>query len=275
MFNQMKADFYKLRHSKLFLCTILAYALVLLLYFLLYQVSPIGVQFMTSGGGYHERGKEVGFIVKTFFNPQRAEFWEISRSAMSITGFTWMVSAVFCIFYFSGEYKNGTIKLSVAYGNDKFRIFCSKFLVSICDTGIAYYAMMFLSFGFTLARARYSVSPMEFAEFLALVSLNCLVLFAFVLICFWVVLVIRNVAVATVVCYVFTFFGCALTGTTWHSVQSPIETVLLRMNPVYYWMRICGYGYNGIVTETFGYSAACIGILLLCSFFILKKQEIK
>lgn len=275
MFNQMKADFYKLRHSRLFLCTILTYVLVLLLYFLLYQVSPIGVQFMTSGSGYHERGKELGFIVKTFFNSQQADFWEISRSAMSMTGFTWMISAIVSIFYFANEYKTGTIKLSVAYGNNKFKIFCSKLVISICYTGAVYYILMFSSLVFTLIRTNHLLSSMECIEFLKLVSLNFLVLVVFVLICLFVVLIFRNVAIATVACYVFIFFGCTLADTTWHSAQSPIETVFLRTNPVYYWMRICGYSHSGIVMETFGYCISSMAILLLCAFFILRKQEIK
>lgn len=275
MINQIKSDYYKLRHSRMLFAVSCAYFFIFLLYMVLYTYGPQkGVSFMASGG---ETTGILGFFVKTYSDMNTPMFWEICRSSMSNTIFFWMVAAVFTVMYLSKEYRYGTIKLSVAYGISKFRIFLSKFLITACYTGICYYLMAFLSLAFTLIKTHYCLTVSDFGEFMLYTSLNFLVLIVFILLCLLVELLLKNIAYSVTLMYLFIFAGLVFVDASWAAHQSwtLIQNALARINPSYYWLRICGYSHTTIEIETILYFVIGSAFLFLMTGLILKKQEIK
>lgn len=275
MINQIKSDYYKLRHSRMLFAVSCAYFCIFLLYVVLYAYGPkTGVSFMASGG---ETTGTLGFFVKTYSDMNSPTFWEICRSVMSNTIFFWMVAAVFTVMYLSKEYRYGTIKLSVAYGISKSKIFLSKFLITVCYTGICYYLMAFLSLAFTLLKTHYCLRLNNFGKFMLYTSLNFLVLIVFILLCLLVELFLKNIAYSVTLMYLFIFAGLVFVDASWATHQSwtLIENALARINPSYYWLRICGYSHTNIEIETIIYFIIGSVLLFWVTGLILKKQEIK
>lgn len=278
MSNQIKADWYKLVHSKLFYVIIGLYGIVLLLYIVL-DLSFVGDRILYIGTALGTQSKPFPtFLINGYLNPSHPQFWELLRSSMSSNFFIWIIPVIFLVSYFMKEYTAGTIKLSVAYGISRFRIYLSKLFISIFFLGILYFLVFFLSFTFTVIQNRYFPSLGNWFELIQLILWNDLVMIVFVVFCFTISLLVKNTGIASAVLCVFMFVETIMLAIVRSSLDSLscIVQIIVKICPLYYWMDISGYYLShGITADIIRYGTIGIPVLLALSLLKLRRQEIK
>lgn len=108
MFNQIRAEFYKLFHTK---ALYLTFALILAVF----GIFSIGgqQQFVASSSSLDETwkiGETVGFLARAYSDTAHPLIEEIIRTATSYTVFFWLIVLIFSVIFFSREYTDSTIK---------------------------------------------------------------------------------------------------------------------------------------------------------------------
>lgn len=282
MLSQIKADYYKLTRSKLlWLCLVLYGALFFLYIIIYFCIGHDEMMYMGMTGTSTQR-KQIGqsaiFMVGGFADQSHPQFWEIARSTMSSNFLVWINIIVFSVLFVAKEYDTGTIKLSVAYGTSKFKIYLSKLLISFLNLAVFYYSFMFLAFVFTVFQSHYSPSIENWMQMLQLISVNFAVLAVFMLSCFTISLLVRNTGAASALLCLFLFVEiialavlCPYLSTCATAIQ-----LFVKISPMYYLMDVSGYYLtHGIFQEALWYCAVGIMILLPVSWLILRRQEIK
>ncbi|WP_242973158.1 hypothetical protein [Mediterraneibacter gnavus] len=109
MFNQIRAEFYKLFHTK---ALYLTFALILAVF----GIFSIGgqQQFVVSSSsldGTWKIGETVGFLARAYSDTAHPMIEEIIRTATSYTVFFWLIVLIFSVIFFSREYTDSTLKL--------------------------------------------------------------------------------------------------------------------------------------------------------------------
>ena len=102
MFNQIRAEFYKLFHTK---ALYLTFALILAVF----GIFSIGgqQQFVASSSSLDETwkiGETVGFLARAYSDTAHPLIEEIIRTATSYTVFFWLIVLIFSVIFFSREY---------------------------------------------------------------------------------------------------------------------------------------------------------------------------
>lgn len=108
MINHFKAEFYKLRHSKILITILGVCAAVIMVSFALGDMTFFG-----AGDGTES---VIGFQAKCYLSSEIPTFQTVARSSLAYTAFFWIIGILFATIFFTKEYNTGTIKLSVAYG---------------------------------------------------------------------------------------------------------------------------------------------------------------
>lgn len=101
MINHFKAEFYKLRHSKILITILGVCAAVIMVSFALGDMTFFG-----AGDGTES---VIGFQAKCYLSSEIPTFQTVARSSLAYTAFFWIIGILFATIFFTKEYNTGTI----------------------------------------------------------------------------------------------------------------------------------------------------------------------
>ena len=233
----------------------------MIILFLIYLL--LGDSSFVYSGQLYPLGNSIGFVSNCYRDVNNPLAGEIIRTAMAYTVFIWIVILIFSASFFTKEYSENTIKLSIAYGESRFKLYLSKAI------SIFAHACITLKF----------IPPIsEILILLKLLALNFMVMVVFILITLTLIMIFRNTGLVNTIICCFIFSGALTYMSFWENFneQSFLIKIFLKVNPIYYWATICSYNLNNnIILQTLNYFAISIVVLALVTYLILKKQEIK
>ena len=143
MYNQIRAEFYKLFHTK---ALYLTFALILAVF----GIFSIGgqQQFVVSSSSVDETwkiGETVGFLARAYSDQVHPMIEEIIRTATSYTVFFWLIVLIFSVVFFSREYTDSTIKIAIASGQSRLKFFIAKYIVITVTSIILYFSFIMVA----------------------------------------------------------------------------------------------------------------------------------
>lgn len=273
MFNQIRAEFYKLFHTK---ALYLTFALILAVF----GIFSIGgqQQFVVSSSsldGTWKIGETVGFLARAYSDTAHPMIEEIIRTATSYTVFFWLIVLIFSVIFFSREYTDSTIKIAIASGQSRIKFFVAKYIVITITSIFLYFS--FIMIAFIIECAKFNI-PIQLFPMLKIARLNCMVMGAFIGITLMLCVIFKHTAIVVGAMSLFTFSGPLIYMMTWDnmSVQSWRVLTYLKINPMYYWMNTCSYNMiNHLEINILTYFVGTVIITFLVSALILRKQEIR
>ena len=144
MFNQIRAEFYKLFHTK---ALYLTFALILAVF----GIFSIGgqQQFVASSSSLDKTwkiGETVGFLARAYSDTAHPLIEEIIRTATSYTVFFWLIVLIFSVIFFSREYTDSTIKIAIASGQSRIKFFVAKYIVISITSIFLYFSFIMIAF---------------------------------------------------------------------------------------------------------------------------------
>lgn len=235
MYNQIRAEFYKLFHTK---ALYLTFALILAVF----GIFSIGgqQQFVVSSSSVDETwkiGETVGFLARAYSDQVHPMIEEIIRTATSYTVFFWLIVLIFSVVFFSREYTDSTIKIAIASGQSRLKFFIAKYIVITVTSIILYFS--FIMVAFIIECTKYNV-PIQLLPMLKIAGLNCMVMGAFIGITLMLCVIFKHTAIVVGTMSLFTFSGPLIYMMTWDNMSAQSWRVLtyLKINPMYYWMNI-------------------------------------
>ena len=162
MFNQIRAEFYKLFHTK---ALYLTFALILAVF----GIFSIGgqQQFVASSSSLDETwkiGETVGFLARAYSDTAHPLIEEIIRTATSYTVFFWLIVLIFSVIFFSREYTDSTIKIAIASGQSRIKFFVAKYIVISITSIFLYFSFIMIAFIIECAKFKYSNTTVSYAE---------------------------------------------------------------------------------------------------------------
>ena len=272
MYNQIRAEFYKLFHTK---ALYLTFALILAVF----GIFSIGgqQQFVVSSSSVDETwkiGETVGFLARAYSDQVHPMIEEIIRTATSYTVFFWLIVLIFSVVFFSREYTDSTIKIAIASGQSRLKFFIAKYIVITVTSIILYFS--FIMVAFIIECTKYNV-PIQLLPMLKIAGLNCMVMGAFIGITLMLCVIFKHTAIVVGTMSLFTFSGPLIYMMTWDNMSAQSWRVLtyLKINPMYYWMNTCSYNMvNHLEINILLYFVGTVIITFLVSALILRKQEI-
>lgn len=276
MFNQIKAEFYKLFHTK-------ALYLMLVLILCVFGIFSIGgeQQFVVSSSSVDNKweiGKTVGFLARAYSDTLHPFLGEVIRTATSYTVFFWLIILIFSVTFFSREYQDSTIKIAIASGQSRLKFFLAKYLVITITSLVLYFLFIMTAFIIECIKFHVSLEFLNIIPMLKIAILNCMVMSGFISITLMFCIIFRHTAVVVGVMCLFTFSAPMIYMMTWDrmSVQSWKVLLYLKINPMYYWMNTCSYNIlPGIENSIILYFIGVMIFTSIISFAILRKQEIR
>lgn len=275
MRNQIRADFYKLWHSRQVWITFFT----VLALFLLFTLMSFGDGTFSMGvADKYVEGIPViqGFVGFTYENPDHPQFRELAYSAVSFVGILWIVLLSLAVQFYSKEYSTGAIKLSVAYGISSFTVFFSKFIVVISYFALLFYSFIYMAFILCAMQTGISLQLEHFLSLFKLVSLFYLVLIVFTMLCLTVQTLMRNTAAVTTLMIVFMFSMVILLIANYEKELPLYLKVYLAVNPMHYLWQAGGYWADStILRDILLYFGIGLPALTGGSWLILRRQEIK
>ena len=279
MFNQLKSEFLKLRYSKLFIAVPILLFAALLLYGSLSR-SAGGTQIFVSEGTEETNTAiqgAIGFFAFTFENIDTLEFSEIMQSCVSCNAFLWIVVLILTIQFFCYDYSAGTIKLPIAYGIDRVKVFFAKVIVIVLYNAICYFLFNAITLLFTCLQIGYTPNITELIQYLGYTGLNFLVMISFILLCLTMCICLKNIGIIATVMCLFTLGGAVIYTGIWQNFHShAILKYLVWLNPFYYWMNMGAFRLEyGLINEIFVYFVFGLLFLLPLSLILVRKQEFK
>ena len=153
MFNQIRAEFYKLFHTK---ALYLTFALILAVF----GIFSIGgqQQFVASSSSLDENmenRRNCWIFARAYSDTAHPLIEEIIRTATSYTVFFWLIVLIFSVIFFSREYTDSTIKIAIASGTKPelsflFEIYCD------FDSSIFLY-FSFIMIAFIIECAKFNI----------------------------------------------------------------------------------------------------------------------
>ena len=171
MFNQIRAEFYKLFHTK---ALYLTFALILAVF----GIFSIGgqQQFVVSSSSLDETckiGETVGFLARAYSDTAHPLIEEIIRTATSYTVFFWLIVLIFSVIFFSREYTDSTIKIAIASGQSRIKFFVAKYIVISITSIFLYFS--FIMIAFIIECAKFNI-PIQLFPMLKIAGLNCMIM---------------------------------------------------------------------------------------------------
>ncbi|MGL4363510.1 MAG: ABC transporter permease subunit [Cellulosilyticaceae bacterium] len=275
MLNLLRADWLKLKWSKLPWITLLAVLGLLLIY-----ISAGEAAFMSSGNHRELLGEGIGFVSGYYGDIQKPLLGEVIRTALSYTAFFWLLILIFSIQFYAKEYTGNTIKLAIAYGHSRVKIYLSKVIVILIYSAITYSTFILGVFTHASISINYQVLPTDIPIILGVVILNYLVMIVFILITLLLCMIIKNTGIVAASMCFYTIGGAIVYMSEYYNLLSnqvslPVK-VFIGTHPMYYWMTISAYNFNNnIINETIIYGIAASIILFTTSCMYLRKQEVK
>ena len=279
MFNQLKSEFLKLRYSKLFIAVPILLFAGLLLYGSL-GLSEGGTQIFVSEGNEETNAAiqgAIGFFAFTFENVDTLEFSEIMQSCISCNAFLWIVVLILTTQFFCYDYSAGTIKLPIAYGIDRIKVFFAKVIVIVLYNAVCYFLFNAITLLFTCLQIGYMLKITELIQYLGYTGLNFLVMISFILLCLTMCICLKNIGIIATVMCLFTLGGAVIYTGIWQNFHShTILKYLVWLNPLYYWMNMGAFRLEyGLINEIIVYFVFGLLFLLPLSVILVRKQEFK
>ncbi|MDE7422682.1 MAG: ABC transporter permease [Lachnospiraceae bacterium] len=279
MFNQLKSEFLKLKYSKLSKAIPILFLAGIVLYGI-FSISVGGTQLFVSEGDEETNDAiqgMVGFFAFTFENSNIPKFSEIMQSCMSCNVFLWIIVLILTIQFFCYDYSVGTIKLPVAYGIDRIKVYFAKVIIIVLYSAVCYFLFGVATLCFTCFYTGYAPCIAEIIQFQGYVGLNFLVMVSFILLCLTVSIWLKNIGIITTVLCLFTLGGAVVYTGIWQDFHShAILKYLIWLNPLYYWMNMGSFRLEyGLVNEIAGYFIFGLLFLLPVSVILVRKQEFK
>ena len=240
MINHFKAEFYKLRHSKILITILGVCAAVIMVSFALGDMTFFG-----AGDGTES---VIGFQAKCYLSSEIPTFQTVARSSLAYTAFFWIIGILFATIFFTKEYNTGTIKLSVAYGTKRT-------ILEIIQSG-------------------YIPTASEVINLLGWALACGTVLLALESISIFLCVVIQNTGIVTGICCLYVFSGASVYLMLW----SDMETVSIPLkffvygNPMYYWMNFSSCRTMGIIEHLPFYFIGCISLLIVGGLIMIRKE---
>ena len=153
MINHFKAEFYKLRHSKILITILGVCAAVIMVSFALGDMTFFG-----AGDGTES---VIGFQAKCYLSSEIPTFQTVARSSLAYTAFFWIIGILFATIFFTKEYNTGTIKLSVAYGTKRTILYYTKAITILVVSLITYLIFVAIFFVIEIIQSGYIPTASE------------------------------------------------------------------------------------------------------------------
>ena len=260
MINHFKAEFYKLRHSKILITILGVCAAVIMVSFALGDMTFFG-----AGDGTES---VIGFQAKCYLSSEIPTFQTVARSSLAYTAFFWIIGILFATIFFTKEYNTGTIKLSVAYGTLPFSLHNIAFFL------ITYLIFVATFFVIEIIQSGYIPTASEVINLLGWALACGTVLLALESISIFLCVVIQNTGIVTGICCLYVFSGASVYLMLW----SDMETVSIPLkffvygNPMYYWMNFSSCRTMGIIEHLPFYFIGCISLLIVGGLIMIRKE---
>ena len=162
MINHFKAEFYKLRHSKILITILGVCAAVIMVSFALGDMTFFG-----AGDGTES---VIGFQAKCYLSSEIPTFQTVARSSLAYTAFFWIIGILFATIFFTKEYNTGTIKLSVAYGTKRTILYYTKAITILVVSLITYLIFVATFFVIEIIQSGYIPTASEVINLLGCVQ---------------------------------------------------------------------------------------------------------
>ncbi len=279
MISQMRAEFLKLKYSSIFKAMPVLFVVGMVLY-ITFSLSGSGTQLLVSEGDEEINTSLhgiIGFFAFTFENLATPQFDEILQSVISCNVFLWIFILILVVQFFNYDYNFGTIKLPIANGISRLKIFFAKVFTIFVYAAIFYLMFSLLAFVYTCVYVDYMPSSFELLRFLEFIGLNFLVMVTFILICIIISIFLKNIGIIATVMCVFTLGGAIIYTGIWQQFHSyAILRYLIQLNPFYYWMNMGTLRLDyGIKNEIIIYFLIGMLIFLPIGAMLIRKQEVK
>ena len=279
MFNQLKSEALKLRYSRLFLAIPLLCLAGLFLY-ASFSLSKEGTQIFVSEGDEETDSAiqgVIGFFAFSYQSADAPKFHEILQSCLSCNVFLWVIALIFTIQFFCADYAAGTIRLPVAYGISRVKVFLAKLIVIVLYNGACYFFFYGLTLCFTCMRAGYIPDGAQILQCFYYVGLNFLVMASFLVLCLMACICLKHTGVAATALCIFTLGGAIVYTGIWQNFHSHAALkYLVWLNPLYYWMNMGSFRFAyGLIYEIIAYFAFSFLVLLPICVLLIRKQELK
>ncbi|WP_343247158.1 ABC transporter permease [Diplocloster hominis] len=268
MRNQYKAEWYKFHHSKMpFIILGVCISIIL---------ASFAFGNMTFFGAGDGITNSIGFQAKCYLSEETPTFISVARSALAYTAFFWMIGVLFTALFFTKEYSQGTIKLSVAYGMKRSILYYTKAITIFVISFLTYFAFVAV---FTIVETMlsgYFLNTHELIKLLGWTSLCGMVLIALECITIFFCVLIPNTGIVTGICFLYVFSGASVYLMIWSEMEKaaiPMK-IFIYGNPMFYWMNFSSCRTMGIVENLPFYIGGCI-LLLIIGSFVMNKKEIK
>lgn len=203
MINHFKAEFYKLRHSKILITILGVCAAVIMVSFALGDMTFFG-----AGDGTES---VIGFQAKCYLSSEIPTFQTVARSSLAYTAFFWIIGILFATIFFTKEYNTGTIKLSVAYGTKRTILYYTKAITILVVSLITYLIFVATFFVIEIIQSGYIPTASEVINLLGWALACGTVLLALESISIFLCVVIQNTGIVTGICCLYVFSGAPLT----------------------------------------------------------------
>jgi len=245
--------------------------MIVLLGLLMLMSTGDGAFYMGAVTEYHNEVPVLGgFLAYAYDNPAQPTDWDLLYSSTAFTGLTWIVLMVLAIQLYSKEYQTGTIKLSIAYGKNRFLLFLSKFIVIISYFGLLFYTFNLVAFIILTKQQGYALTIDNILTLLKLSSLYFMVLIVFTLLCLTISTLSKNTVGVSTLTIVFMFSIVFMPVSNLHEEMSIILKAYIVSNPMYYlWNASSYWAKSHIIKDILVYFAIANGALLLLSNFLL------
>ena len=279
MYNQLKSEFLKLKYSKLFIAVLLLFFAGLILYGS-FSLSTEGTQLFVSEGDEETNAAiqgTIGFFAFTFENINMPKFSEIMQSCISCNVFLWIVVLILTIQFFCYDYSMGTIKLPIAYGIGRVKVYFAKVIVIVLYNAICYFLFNTITLCLTCLQIGYTLNITELVQYLSYMGLDFLVMISFIFLCITVCICLKNIGIIATVMCLFTLGGAVIYTGIWQNFHShTILKYLVWLNPLYYWMNMGAFRLEyGLINEIVAYFVFSLLFLLPLSVILVRKQEFK
>lgn len=191
MYNLIKSDFYKLRHSKAF-----KNSLIIIIFIIAWNMK---LYFTNSNKIYifHDslNNKEVGFTINNFINRNNPKVMEFFNTAIGFIPVVQIVIISLVVVFVINEYYNGTIKNIVSYGHKRIYIYMSKLIVSSLSIFIILFILTFGQVAMGIIFTKCSVNSCEIIKMIKMLITIWLVFTAMSSIYILFSVIIRNKSV--------------------------------------------------------------------------------
>lgn len=267
MLRQLRAELYKVAHSKWILFSIVCCTFLVIFYGLIERSLMIMV-----AGNLANPEQSIGFFwMDTMASTQVA----VVRSALAGTISVWPVLLVFCVMGFSQEMNQRTDDLLVAHGGDLSKFYISKMVVSFAFCLALYFVFVLVMFFIAAIRFGYAITAEDVGVLISSALLNAGVLLVFMFLASATTLFLRNSGITTLLFCIVPLIGIVLFQTNFRvfdTLAAPVQ-VLAKMNPIYFWSNTCSLRHPpDLMLDLLFFTLTFVALGIFLCFIVTKRQ---